>query len=389
MLNLSLFKFFLGFMCAFILYYFRKTVVVLEKNIIFAIVFENMAFMIMEKSKILTGLLMAAIVLCSSCGERKTVLTKQPTRVRTEVLASTGDAGSQTYVGIVEEREATAISFTGMGVVRRVLVEEGQAVSRGQLLAEMDDTQARNLLAGAEAGMAQANDALERYSQLHDSGSLTEAQWVEIQSKVAQARSQLAVAQKNLDDCQLKAPVSGIIGRKQLVAGETARPTQAVVTILDISSVKVKVAVPEVELAAITGSTPSTIWVDAAQKQVKGGLIEKGVVADALTHTYDVRIHVPNADRKLLPGMVASVSFAASSLAQTERSTLPVTAVQRRADGSLFVWSVAADSTAHRETVAVGQTVGNRIEIVSGPDAGRRIVTEGYQKLSEGTKVIY
>ena len=50
--------------------------------------------------------------------------------------------GSQTYVGIIEEREATAVSFTGMGVIKRMLVSEGQAVSRGQLLAEMDDTQA-------------------------------------------------------------------------------------------------------------------------------------------------------------------------------------------------------------------------------------------------------
>ena len=187
--------------------------------------------------KLMTGLLLVVILLCSSCGERKSGQVKSPIRVKTEVLTSGGQAGSSSYVGIVEEREATAVSFINMGVIRRMLVSEGQAVSAGQLLAEMDDTQARNLLSGSEAAMKQANDALERYSQLHESGSLTEAQWVEIESKVAQARSQLAVAQKNLDDCRLKAPVSGIIGRKAMGVGETARPTQAVVTILDISSV--------------------------------------------------------------------------------------------------------------------------------------------------------
>ena len=68
---------------------------------------------------------------------------------------------------------------------------------------------------------------------------------------------------------------------------------------------------------------------------------------------------------------------------------IPVTSVQKKADGSLFVWTVAKDSTAHRTTVVVGHTVGNRIVINSGVGSGERVVTEGYQKLSEGTKVIY
>jgi len=270
-----------------------------------------------------------------------------------------------------------------------VLVSEGQAVGRGQLIAEMDDTQARNLLSGAEAAMTQANDALERYKMLHDAGSLPEVQWVEVQSKVAQARSQLEVARKNLDDCRLTAPVSGIIGKKLVRAGETALPSQAVVTIFDISSVKVKVAVPENEINGISASTPSTIVVEAAQVKVRGGKIEKGIQADALTHTYDVRINVENGNRKLLPGMVASVKFIVEGSQGITGKSLPVTAVQKAADGSLFVWTVAADSTAHRAKVNIGANHGNHVAIIDGVSMGQRIVTEGYQKLSEGTRVIY
>ena len=332
--------------------------------------------------------LMTVLMVCS-CSEKKGSEVKAPTRVKTEVVSSASDMTGQTFVGIIEESEGTAVSFTGMGVVKRVLVNEGQVVNRGQLIAEMDDTQARNLLAGADAQMNQANDALERYKMLHDNGSLPEVQWVEIQSKVAQAKSQYEVAKKNLADCRLTAPVSGIIGKKLVGAGETAMPSQAVVTILDISSVKVKVAIPEAEVSGITASTPSTINVEAAQKQVNGGKIEKGIQADALTHTYEVRINVLNSDRKLLPGMVASVQFAAVAQQQTEQAMLPVTAVQRRADGSLFVWTVAKDSTAHRTTVSTGETQGNRIAISNGIESGQRVVTEGYQKLSEGTKVVY
>ena len=337
--------------------------------------------------KVFLGLL--TVLMVCSCGEKKESGVKMSTRVKTQLVSPAFADGAQTYVGIVEEREGTAVSFTGMGVVRRVLVSEGQTVSRGQLIAEMDDTQARNLLNGAEAQMTQANDALERYKMLHDNGSLPEVQWVEIQSKVAQAKSQYEVAKKNLADCRLTAPVSGIIGKKLVGAGETAMPSQAVVTILDINSVKVKVAVPEAEISGINASTPSTISVGAAQATVSGGRIEKGVQADALTHTYDVRISVPNGDRKLLPGMVASVRFIAEGSQSIAGKSLPVTSVQKAADGSLFVWTVANDSTAHRSKVSIGATHGNHVAITDGLDMGQRVVTEGYQKLSEGTKVIF
>ena len=334
--------------------------------------------------------MLLAAVLLSSCTEKKGHDVKAPTRVKTEVATTAISVSGQTYVGMVEESEATAVSFTGMGLVKRVLVNEGQAVAKGQLIAEMDDTQARNVLSGAEAQMMQANDALARYKMLHDAGSLPEANWVEIQSKVAQAKSQLEVAKKNLADCRLTAPVSGIIGRKLVGAGETAMPSQAIVSILDISTVKVKVAIPEAEISSISGNTSSTIKVEAINSSFSGGRIEKGVQADALTHTYDIRINVANSHRKLLPGMVASVQFGSDKgEVRHEKILLPVTAVQKKADGTLFVWTVDKDSTAHRTTVTTGETIGNYISITDGLNVGDRIATEGYQKLSENNKVVF
>ena len=338
--------------------------------------------------KYILGLL-AVTVICS-CGNQKKDVEKAPIRVKTEQVNASDSGSGQTYVGIVEEREATAVSFTGMGIVKRVFVSEGQSVSRGQLLAEMDDTQARNLLSGAEAQMTQANDALSRYKMLYDNGSLPEVQWVEIQSKVAQAKSQLEVAKKNLADCRLVAPVSGIVGKKMVGAGETALPSQAVVTILDVSSVKVKVAVPEAEVNDIAAGTPTVIRVDAINRSYDGGQIEKGVAADALTHTYDIRVNVRNTERKLLPGMVASVRFKTShGPSQGGDVLIPITSVQKNTDGNCFVWLVGKDSTAHRATVGIGDTKGNRVIVQTGLENGQRIVVEGYQKLSEGTKVAY
>ena len=334
-------------------------------------------------------LMLLGVMLICSCTSKKEQETKAPTRVKTQVVSPGMVDNAQTYVGIVEEREATAVSFTGMGVVKRMLVNEGQTVSKGQLIAEMDDTQARNLLTGAEAQMTQANDALARYKMLHDNGSLPEVQWVEIQSKVTQAKSQLEVSKKNLADCRLTAPVSGIIGKKLIGTGETALPSQAVVSILDISTVKVKVAVPEAEIGGLNATTPTNISVEAINGSFQGGRIEKGVQADALTHTYDIRINVANGDRKLLPGMVASVRFVSDGSQAIGSKMVSVTAVQKKSDGSLFVWTVDKDSTAHRTTVTIGQTQGNYVRVIDGLSIGDRIATEGYQKLSEGTKVVF
>jgi len=291
----------------------------------------------------------------------------------------------------VEENQAVAVSFTSMGVVKTVAVSEGQQVVKGQLIAQIDDTQARNMLAASEAAASQADDAYNRFKQLHDKGSLSEVQWVDVLSKTAQAKSQLEAAKKNLEECTLRAPQGGIIGKKYIFAGETAMPSQTVATILDINTVKIKVSVPEKEISNIANDTKTNIKVAAANADLNGGKIAKGVVADPLTHTYDVRINAQNPNHKLLPGMAAEVSFENSALSNNSQNiiTLPVTSVQKRLDGSLFVWVVGDDNKVSRAQVTTGALTGNRIVITSGISDGNIIVTEGYQKLGEGSKVVY
>ena len=356
------------------------------------------------------------VLMVFGCGRKGTEGTKAPIRVTTEVVGLSQGQNGQTYVGIVEEREATAVSFTSMGVVKHVYVTEGQAVSRGQLLAEMDATtvgssveaakaatvQAQDMVTQAEQMYAQAKDAYDRMKLLHDNGSLPEIKWIEMETKLHQAEAALnsaragvyqaaateKIARKGLSDARLTAPVGGIIGRKLIGAGETALPSQSVVTILDINTVKVKVSIPEAEMSSITPNTRTTISVEAVDKNVMGGRIEKGVQADALTHTYDIRINVANVDHKLLPGMVANVRFIDGN-AGTGNLCVPITSVQKRSDGTLFVWLVAEDKTVHRTTVRIGDTIGNSVVILSGISEGQRIVTEGYQKLSEGNVISY
>lgn len=359
--------------------------------------------------------LAAALLVFAGCGKDKKK-EKAPVRVKTEVAGEGIGGTGRSYVGIVEEREATAVSFTSMGVVRRVYVSEGQAVGRGQLIAELDASTSGSIVDAAQASTSQADDMVEQtqtaYNQakdaydrmkiLHDNGSLPEIKWIEVETRLHQAETALRTAQsgvrsakaaeriarKGLSDTRLYAPVGGIIGRRLIGSGETALPSQAVATILDVSSVKVRVSVPESEMPYLREDMSSTIKVEAAGVRIQGGRIEKGVQADAMTHTYDVRINVQNPQRKLLPGMVADVQFAAMPTARTGYGLmLPVSSVHRRADGSMFVWTVDSKNAAHRTTVTTGKTSGNRIAVLTGIKQGTRVVVEGYQKLSEGTRV--
>ena len=345
----------------------------------------------MKKVAFLSAVMLTLLASCSGGKEERKVA---PVRVKTEVVGGAADVNGRAYVGEVEAESSTAVSFTGSGTVLRVLVDEGQRVSKGQLIAEMDATQARNALANCEAQMRQANDALARMKQLHDQNSLADMKWVETQSQVAQAQAQLDMAKKAVADCRVYAPVSGVVGKKMMNAGETALPSQPVCTILNINNVKVKVSVPEKEIARFSATTPTEIRVEALGETFAGGRIEKGVQADPVSRTYDIRIRVENPGERLLAGMVCEVKATTPSptlplYGEGDHAasviSVPITAVQRSADGSMFVWK-AEEGKVHRAKVTLGEASGNRMEVVSGLKKGDKVIVEGYQKLSEGSE---
>lgn len=333
----------------------------------------------------ITGIMMLSSLLtaCSTPEEKK---TEESVSVDTEIV-SAADAQSytSTYVGEVEAQASTAVSFSGCGTVTKVLVSEGQHVSKGQAIAMMDDTQSRNSLLAAEAVMTQSQDAYDRMKILHDRQSLSEMEWVQVQSSLQQAKSNLQKAQKALSDCLLTAPCSGVVGSKMLEAGMTALPAQPVCSILDMNRVKVKISVPEKEITSIASN--ATVCVDALDgRHFESSGMERGVTADAVSRTYEVRYLVDNSDGRLLPGMVCSVMPLSAADTAACRLSLPITSVQQSGHGQKFVWTVI-HGRAHRTMVTVGKARGNRICILSGIKEGDTIVTAGYQKLYEKCKV--
>ena len=336
--------------------------------------------------------LLGATLLLAACGKNKENCRVEALKVTTESVSAGTTATGKHYVGKVEEDSSTPVSFTGMGTVTRVYVQEGQFVSKGQLIAEMDPTQCINTYQAAKATLDQALDAQQRMQMLHDSQSISDIDWVNVQTKVRQAQSSLDIANKALKDCRLTAPCSGIVGNKQMESGMTALPSQPVCTILNIAKVKVKVSVPEKEIASfnpIAGRGKGvTITAEAlGGKTFHSNYFIRNVQGDVLTHTYDVRFTVLNPGGELLPGMVVNVTTEADETDADNTVTVPVRCVQQGADGHQFVWLVKGNK-AHRQSVEIGQTQGDRIVILSGLTEGDKIIVEGYQKVSEGSQVI-
>ena len=313
----------------------------------------------------------AALLLAAGCSSPKKNRTVDPLRVETIVAAPSADVGAAVYVGAIEEESSAALSFPVAGTVARTFADEGRRVGKGPLLAALN----------------QAKDACARLKQLYDAESLPEIKWVEAQTRLRQAEAAFGIAKKNLEDCSLYAPFSGVVGQRRISAGETALPGVPVLTLLEVGRVKVRFSVPEQEIARLGADSRIGVGVAALGDRVfPAGKIEKGAVANPAAHTYDVRATLDNAAGELLPGMVCRVTVSPAESA--EEIAVPLRAVQQAGDGSRFVWTVRGDS-AVRTAVTTGRLVNNGIVLTGGVAAGDRIVVDGMQKIGEGSKVVW
>ena len=166
----------------------------------------------------------ALLLIAAGCSSPKNTRTADPLRVTTIVAAPSAGFGAAVYVGSVEEEASASLSFPVAGTVARTLADEGQRVRKGQLLAELDSTSARQTFDAARASLEQAEDACGRLRQLYEAQSLPEIKWVEAQTRLRQAESLFEIAKKNLSDCALYAPFDGVVGERRASAGETVLP---------------------------------------------------------------------------------------------------------------------------------------------------------------------
>lgn len=328
---------------------------------------------------------MAGVVLMLiSCSQSETKSVEEAVKVRIVDVDETAVGNVKNYSGTVVEEKGVSVSFATVGTVQKVLVSVGDKVKKGQLIAVLDDEVMRQSHEAANVSLKQAEDAYGRMKQLKDSNSLAEIQWIEIESKLKQAQAAEAIARKSLSDCMLYAPESGVVADKMVEAGQNVTMGMPVIKLVDIRRVKVKVAVPETEIANIKEGMTVDVFVAALQKHVSGKVTERGVSANPLTRTYDVYALVENETQELLPGMICEVGFRIGD--DSRQMTLPANVLRIDENNRSFVW-LAVSGKAHKRYVTIDGSTERGVVIAGGLQAGDKVISDGSQKVSENTKV--
>jgi membrane fusion protein (multidrug efflux system) len=392
-----------------------------------------------------TKMLLAALCIfptlgISSCDSKTSVVADQPVPVNVRQPNQVQQTASVSASGVVEGSVTAMTAFEVSGRVKRVYVEEGQPVAKGQVLAELDPADYQHAYEVA-AGQADAVRATERKAQhglrpeeleqariaferaqdeyqrmkfLFDRKSLDandfhkfEAAYLSAKQNyemarqgtrtedksAAEAQTRSAIAQmqdarRRLANCRLVAPISGFVGMKHVNVGDFAAAGTPVFSVLDLDPVKIRVAVPESEIGKIhVGATAAITIPSLAGQSYKGTLDALGVSADPTSRTYTAKITVANREHQLRDGMVSQTRIYGT--AQVHVLTVPGNAIVRDAHGveNVYVYYPSRRMVFARR-VETGDFWGSEVVIKSGLVASDQVVIAGQQNLHEGSPVL-
>ena len=308
--------------------------------------------------------------------------------VKVEVLVSGDDIHGEThdYVGTVEEKMGSSLSFEVAGNITSLRVDEGDYVSRGQVLATIDPISLKEAHRATLTTLKQAQDAYNRFLPLHKSGTISDMRWVDIESKLEQAKAAESISRQQLSHTTLMAPYAGVIASKDADMGTYVIPGQPILKLADVAQVNVKISVPESEISHIKLGDKAIISVAAlGGATFSGSISEKGIDANPISHTYDVKVLIANSHGKLLPGMVCNAKVSSSNH-DASYVVVPANCIELDVDNSRFVWTVVGGK-AHQQPVRIGDFKGDGVIILSGIKPGDKVIVNGQQKVSEGMKV--
>ena len=336
-----------------------------------------------------------AVLCMTACVKQNNTAKEQaPIRVKTMVVVPQSDAATSRYVGTIEPIRETPLSMQTTGRVTMIQVKNGERVRKGQVLVEVDNTQALNALRGAEATLQHAQDGYTRAKQVHDKGVISDQKMVEIESELAQAKSLYSAAKQQVEECKLVAPCEGLVNGLELTKGQSVLPGVKICSILDVSGFCVRFTVPESEINLFRGENvdiKGSVECAAVDKVFPIKITEKSVTANPVTHTYDVVARIQGGADVLMTGMVAKVKVKEQRAEErgkqpNEDIVIPARCVLLKPEGHT-VW-VIENGEAVRRDVALDGYQADGVRVLSGLQPGDTLIIDGYQKLYIGCKVI-
>ena len=325
------------------------------------------------------------ILLLISCSEEKEAPKTVPVpKVSVKEIKATAHAEAFHYSGTIEADNTVMLGFSVPGRVSQVVVQEGQKVSKGQLLAVVDATTYQNAFDIANAGLEQVKDNYRRLKSLYDKGSLPERDYIAVKVAVAQANANKNLAAKNLSDTKLYAPFSGIITSKMTDMGATVAPGVPAFTIMKTDQVYAKAAIIESEISKLGIGRSAIVEIPSLNESFTGTVAIVNPSADALTRTFNVKVRLNNSENKLLPGMISNITIKTGT--DIGAITVPTESIVRDADDILYVY-VVEDKRAIRKRISVGGFKGNEVLVTKGLSIGDKVVVMGQRDIRDGQTV--
>jgi RND family efflux transporter MFP subunit len=330
---------------------------------------------------------------------------------------------------IVARRRAT-VSSKVTGKVMKVMLEEGQRVEAGEVIARLDDSNWRASLAQsnaqlqqAEANVASAQTAFDdakpifersekqkaaavisaqSFDESHAQFNVARNNLLIAQRGLESARAGVDVAQRNLDDTVIRAPFAGIVTEKSAQPGEMVSPISAgggftrtgIGTIVDMDSLEVEVDVSENFINRVRPQQPVTIKLNAYPDwDIPGSVIAMIPTADRAKATVKVRIAIKQKDPRIIPEMGARVAFLEEnepSVAGTPKSAAPGVTIPADAittDGNASIVYLVHSSSVERRAVRLGGKTSAGQVVTAGLEAGNTVALGDLSKLSDGARV--
>jgi multidrug efflux system membrane fusion protein len=303
-------------------------------------------------------------------------------------------------VGTVRAAQSSDLASQMMGNIVEIRAQEGDRVSRGQVLAVIDDSQpraaldramaaelaAQQQLLAADAELALAESTLRRYQKLSEEGVVSQQAFDEVKARQeaslarsdlakagqAQARAALHQARTSLDYTRIRAPFDGLVTQKKADSGTLASPGTAIFTVEDTSRYRLEVAVNENDVRyARTGEQVSIAIEALGDTALKGKVVQIIPAADPASRAFVVKIALPT-DPRLRSGLFGRAEF---SRGKQEALLIPRSAVVER--GQLHgVFVLDQKSVANLRYVALGKLSGSEIEVLSGLQTGEHFVAD-------------
>lgn len=296
-------------------------------------------------------------------------------------------ADSIEALGVAKGRESVTITSNTSELVTAVRFRDGQHVSKGQVLVELKAGEEDAGLIETQARLAQAEREYARWKSLADQGIAPRATAEQYRSALDTARAGVEAARARKMDRVIRAPFSGVVGLTDVAPGALISPGATIVTLDDLSLVRVDFQVPDRYLPVLSEGSTIAARADAwPSERFTGRIARLDSRIDATTRAITARAEFPNPGARIKPGMLMRVSVAHGA---RQSLAVPEAAVQFEGDQAyVFVITPRGDGfSARKQAVQTGTTEGGFVEITGGLKAGDKVVADGLNRIQDGQPV--